>query len=133
MKLAVAILIFIAATGAADACRPVSPGSSVLDCRSAEQIEQTRAEAAKAQLDPQRATEERAKAEQEDVARSKAQKPAPQVAKGPTTDPAELLGCRVTLAKFYQLRDGMSYYQVRDILGCNGTLFSRSDVAEHTK
>jgi len=51
MRLAVAILIFIAATSAVDACRPVSPGSSVMDCRSDDQIEQVRAEEVKAKAD----------------------------------------------------------------------------------
>lgn len=122
MKLVIATLVLIAGMTTANACRPVSPGSSVLDCRMADQIEQARAEEAKTRADQERAAEAKAKAEQERAAHSTAQKQrsAPQVAKGPTADPAKLIGCRVTLAKFYELRTGMSYYQVRNILGCGG-------------
>jgi hypothetical protein len=130
MKSAIA-LVAVIATSVANACQPVSPGSSVMDCRTSDQIEQARAEQAKAKADEDRAAEARAKAEQERTVRATEEKRrrTPQVAKGPATDPAELIGCRVTLTKFYELRDGMSYSQVRNILGCNGTLVSRTEIA----
>jgi hypothetical protein len=131
MRAAAAFVWLIAFVDPAGACQPISPGSSVLDCRTPEQIEQARAGEVNAKAEQQRAAEAKAKIEQERATRGVEQKrrSLPQTAKGPVTDPAELVGCRVTLAKFSELKDGMSYYQARDALGCNGTLMSRSDVA----
>lgn len=130
----VVFLAMMTANTASYACEPVSPGSALLDCRTPQQVEQARLDEAKALEDQKRAIEAKAVADHERAAEAAKRKDrlTPQIAKKPSTDPADLIGCRVTLAKFYELRDGMSYYQVREILGCNGTLLSRSDVPGYT-
>src|SRR4051812_31374349 len=99
MKLYLMIFVALsAATNAAEACRPISPGSAVFDCRTEEQIEQARTEEAKAKAGQERAAEARVNAERDRTQQK--QRSAPQVAKGSNADPAELIGCRVTLTKF---------------------------------
>jgi hypothetical protein len=42
----------------------------------------------------------------------------------PATKPAETK-CGATLAEFYEMRPGMSYREVRDIVGCEGEVISQ--------
>jgi hypothetical protein len=39
--------------------------------------------------------------------------------------------CKVTLGQFERLSAGMSYAQVKDVLGCNGVLEGRSDSSDY--
>jgi hypothetical protein len=45
---------------------------------------------------------------------------------------SEADSCKVSRAQYRRLANGMSYFQVRAILGCEGSELSRSDVAGYT-